>query len=60
LNLPFTYISFDDPDERIRFQNAAITILESLDTPLVILDEVRKDIWAIPDWLLFGGIPYIT
>ncbi|HLE88272.1 MAG TPA: hypothetical protein VI727_11480 [Candidatus Brocadiaceae bacterium] len=22
--------------------------------------EVRKDIWAIPDWLLFGGIPYIT
>ena len=25
LNLPFTYISFDDPDERIRFLNAAIT-----------------------------------
>jgi len=25
LNLPFTYISFDDTDERIRFQNAAIT-----------------------------------
>lgn len=42
LNLPFTYISFDDPDERIRFLNAAITILESLDTPLVILDEVQK------------------
>ena len=24
------------------------------------LKEVRRDIWAIPDWLLFGGIPYIT
>ena len=53
LNLPFTYISFDDPDERIRFQNAAITILESLDTPLVILDEVQK----IP--ALFDPLKYV-
>ena len=21
------------------------------------LKEVRKDIWAIPDWYLFGGVP---
>lgn len=42
LNKPFTYISFDDPDERIRFQSSAISILESIDTPLIILDEVQK------------------
>ena len=60
LNLPFTYITFDDPDERMRFQNSAIAILESINTPLIILDEVKKDIWAIPDWYLFGGIPAMT
>ncbi|MCX8023252.1 MAG: AAA family ATPase, partial [Syntrophorhabdaceae bacterium] len=42
LNQPHTYISFDDPDERLRFQNSGIAILESIDTPLVILDEVQK------------------
>lgn len=42
LNLPFSYISFDDPDERIRFQRSAITVLESLDSPLIILDEIQK------------------
>jgi len=42
LHLPFTYISFDDPDERLRFQRAGIAVLESMDTPLVILDEVQK------------------
>ncbi|OGR00350.1 MAG: hypothetical protein A2505_08465 [Deltaproteobacteria bacterium RIFOXYD12_FULL_55_16] len=42
LELPFTYISFDDPDERLRFQRAAVSVLESLATPLVILDEVQK------------------
>ena len=42
LNLPFTYITFDDPDERIRFQGAAVAILESIRTPLIILDEVQK------------------
>lgn len=42
LNLPFTYISFDDPDERLRFQKSAVSILESITTPLVILDEVQK------------------
>jgi predicted AAA+ superfamily ATPase len=40
--LPYTSISFDDPDERLRFQKAAVPILESLTTPLVILDEVQK------------------
>jgi len=39
---PFTYISFDDPDERLRFQKAAVSILESINTPLVVLDEVQK------------------
>ncbi len=42
LNTPFTYISFDDPDERLRFQRSAVAILESISTPLVILDEVQK------------------
>jgi predicted AAA+ superfamily ATPase len=42
LALPFTYISFDDPDERLRFQRSAVSILESLTTPLVVLDEVQK------------------
>lgn len=42
LNLPFTYISFDDPDERLRFQRAPVQILENLTTPLVVLDEVQK------------------
>lgn len=42
LKQPFTYISFDDPDERLRFQNSAISILESIKTPIVVLDEVQK------------------
>ncbi|HEU0265594.1 MAG TPA: AAA family ATPase, partial [Geobacterales bacterium] len=42
LQLPYTYISFDDPDERIRFQRSAVSILESITTPLIILDEVQK------------------
>lgn len=54
LNLPFTYISFDDPDERLRFQHSAITILESLEPPLIILDEVQK----IPS--LFDPLKYVV
>jgi hypothetical protein len=42
LDLPCTYISFDDPDERIRFQRSAVSILANLTTPLVVLDEVQK------------------
>lgn len=42
LNLPSTYISFDDPEERLRFQRSAVQILESFKTPLVVLDEVQK------------------
>lgn len=42
LSLPYTYVSFDDPDDRLRFQSSAVSILESIDTPLVILDEVQK------------------
>lgn len=42
LDLSFTYISFDDPDERLRFQRSAVQILESITTPLVVLDEVQK------------------
>jgi predicted AAA+ superfamily ATPase len=42
LQLPFTYITFDDPDERLRFQKSAVSILESITTPLVVLDEVQK------------------
>ncbi|MCX5806178.1 MAG: ATP-binding protein [Proteobacteria bacterium] len=54
LNMPYTYISFDDPDERLRFQNTGITILESIKTPLVILDEVQK----IP--VLFDQLKYVV
>ena len=42
LDLSFTYISFDDPDERLRFQHSAVQILENITTPLVVLDEVQK------------------
>lgn len=52
-NLSHTYISFDDPDERLRFNKDPITILEALDTPLVILDEVQK----IPS--LFDPLKYV-
>lgn len=54
LNLPFTYISFDDPDERLRFQRSAIAILESLEFPLIILDEVQK----MPS--LFDPLKYVA
>ena len=54
LNLPFTYITFDDPDERLRFQTAGISILESITTPLVILDEVQK----LPS--LFDSLKYVV
>lgn len=37
-----TYISFDDPDERLRFKKSAVSILEAITSPLVILDEVQK------------------
>jgi uncharacterized protein len=54
LGLPFTYISFDDPDERLRFQHSAIAILESFETPLIILDEVQK----LPS--LFDPLKYVA
>ena len=54
LNLPFAYISFDDPDERLRFQHSAIDILESFDEPLIILDEVQK----LPS--LFDPLKYVV
>jgi uncharacterized protein len=54
LDMPYTYISFDDPDERSRFQKAAVSILEGLTSPLVILDEVQK----IPT--LFDPLKFVT
>lgn len=41
-SLQSDYLSFDDPDERFRFQKSATAILESLKSPLIILDEVQK------------------
>ncbi len=38
----YAYITFDDPEERLRFQRSHLAVLESLDAPLVILDEVQK------------------
>jgi uncharacterized protein len=54
LEASYTYISFDDPDERHRFQKAAVSILEGLTAPLVILDEVQK----IPS--LFDPLKFVT
>ena len=54
LGVPATYITFDDPDERFRFQRAAISILESIETPLIVLDEVQK----IPS--LFDPLKYVV
>src|SRR3972149_6037942 len=42
LRVPRAYVSFDDPDERLRFQKGAVSILESYDVPLVVLDEIQK------------------
>lgn len=53
-NLAHSYISFDDPDERLRFKESGITVLESIDSPLVILDEVQK----IPS--LFDPLKYVV
>ena len=39
---PYTYVSFDDPDERLRYQDRGIALLEAVETPLLILDEVQK------------------
>jgi len=54
LDMPCTYISFDDPDERLRFQGSGIAILESIATPLIVLDEVQK----IP--ALFEQLKYVA
>lgn len=54
LSRTFAYISFDDPDERLRFQHSAIAILESLEPGLIILDEVQK----IPS--LFDPLKYVV
>jgi len=54
LKLPLAYLSFDDPDERLRFQSSGIAILESITTPLVVLDEVQK----IP--VLFEHLKYVV
>lgn len=42
LQIPFSYISFDDPDERLRTQSSAVSVLEGLEGPLILLDEVQK------------------
>jgi predicted AAA+ superfamily ATPase len=54
LETSYAYVSFDDPDERHRFQKAAVSILEGLTAPLVILDEVQK----IP--ALFDPLKFVT
>ena len=54
LNTPFAYFTFDDPDERIRFKSSAISILEDIKEPLIILDEVQK----LPE--LFDPLKYVA
>jgi len=36
------YVSFDDPEERIRFKDQGIMILENIKEEIIILDEVQK------------------
>lgn len=50
---PFKYYTFDDPDERIRFKNSAIRILENVKEPVIILDEIQK----IPE--IFDPLKYL-
>jgi len=54
MKLPHTYITFDDPDERLRFQSAGIGALESITTPLVVIDEAQK----MPS--LFDPLKYVV
>jgi len=54
LQIPFSYISFDDPDERLRTQSSAVSVLEGLEGPLILLDEVQK----VPD--LFDPLKLIV
>ncbi|MCX8026791.1 MAG: ATP-binding protein [Thermodesulfovibrionales bacterium] len=54
LKIPCAYFTFDDPDERLRFKTAAISILENINTTLVVLDEVQK----IPE--IFDPIKYVV
>lgn len=54
LKLPHTYISFDDPDERLRFQGAGVGALEAIASPLVVLDEAQK----MPS--LFDPLKYVV
>jgi hypothetical protein len=53
VNKSFKYFTFDDPDERIRFKNSAIRILENVKEEVIILDEVQK----IPE--IFDPIKYL-
>lgn len=54
LKLSCSYFTFDDPDERLRFKSSSVSILENIDTALVVLDEVQK----IPE--IFDPIKYIV
>lgn len=49
-----SYVSFDDPDERSRFERNTVSLLESFNTRLVVLDEVQK----LPD--LFDPLKLVT
>ncbi|RZD14251.1 MAG: ATP-binding protein [Candidatus Acidulodesulfobacterium ferriphilum] len=53
IDKPFKYYTFDDPDERIRFKNSAIRILENIKEPVIILDEIQK----IPE--IFDPLKYL-
>lgn len=42
MGLAADYVSFDDPDERLRFQRNPIGTLCSFRAPLLVLDEAQK------------------
>ena len=54
INQKVEYFLFDDLDERIRFKNDGIKILQTLKSNLIILDEIQK----IPD--IFEQIKYVS
>ncbi len=53
LGMDFEYFTFDDPDERLRFSESAISILKNIKKPFIVLDEVQKAPF------LFDAIKYV-
>ena len=42
INKKFEYILFDDPEERLRFKESGISILQNLKADIIVFDEIQK------------------